>query len=118
MFGAKLAALVLFIGLLVAAITLLSSIAIPSIASGSWETRSLWLRISALLIGAVGACFFTFFSLLAIQGLLLLLLPVRWFEATSFGLQAILLLLFLCAFPLLPYFPAHHLAISRPTWIV
>jgi len=118
MFGAKLAALLLFIGLLVAAITLLSSVAIPSIASGSWEPRSLWLRIGALLMGAVGGCVFTFFSLLAIQGLLLLLLPVRWFEATSFGLQATLLLLFLCAFPLLPYFPAHHLAITRPPWIV
>jgi hypothetical protein len=117
MFSAKLAALLLFIGIFIAAITLLSCIAIPSIASGNWELRPLSLRIGALLIAALGVCAFAFFSLLATQGLLLLLLPVRWFEATSFGLQVSLLLLFLCAFPLLPYLPAHFLVTSRPAWI-
>jgi len=118
LFGAKLAALLLFMALFVAAVTLLSSIAIPSIASGRWEPRPLALRMGALLAAAIGGCAFAFFSLLATQGLLMLLLPVRWFEATSFGLQMSLLLVFLCGFPLMPYLPAHYLATLRPPWIV
>ena len=118
LFAAKLAALLLFIALFVAAITLLSSIAIPAIASGRWEPRPLLLRIAALLVAALDGCAFAFFSLLALQGVLLLLLPVRWFESISFGFQAALLLLFLCAFPLLPDLPAHYLVTVRPYWMV
>ncbi len=118
LFAAKLAALLLFITLFVAAITLLSSLTIPSIASGRWEPRPLLPRIAALLAAALNGCAFAFFSLLALQGLLLLLLPVCWFETTSFGLQAMLLLVFLCAFPLLPDLPAHYLVTARPSWIV
>src|SRR5262249_23729449 len=58
LFGAKLAALVLFVTLFVAALTLLSSVALPAIASGRWEPRPLGLRAASLLIAAIGSCYF------------------------------------------------------------
>jgi hypothetical protein len=113
MFGAKLAALSLFITLFIAAVTLLSCIALPSIASGRWEARPLGLRAMALLAAAIGSCYFVFLALLAVQGVLMMILPLRWFEPASFAAQVLLLVLLLCGFPLFPHFPAKSLVAAQ-----
>src|SRR5439155_13457977 len=98
LFGAKLAALILFVTLFVAALTLLSSAALPTIASRRWEARPLGLRAAALLAAAIGSCYFVLLALLAVQGVLVAMLPVRWFEPVSFAVQVMLLIAILCGF--------------------
>jgi hypothetical protein len=44
-------------------------------------------------------------------------LPVRWFESTSFFIQAMLLIALVCAFPLFSYFPARHVVTALPPWL-
>jgi hypothetical protein len=116
-FGAKIFALGLFLGLFAVATTLLPSLAFPIIGSGRWEPRPISMRVVAFLISGLGAGFFISFSLIAAQGLLLLTLPLRWFRAVAFAMQVALLLVILCAFPVLPYLPAHHLAATRSQWL-
>jgi hypothetical protein len=113
LFGAKLAALLLFVTLFIAAITLCCSVSLPMIASGRWEPRSVWLRMFAWFAASTLACYFVFLSLLAVQGLLMTLLPLRWFEPASFAVQMTLLVALLSGFPLFFYFPASHLIASR-----
>jgi hypothetical protein len=113
LFGAKLAALLLFVTLFIAAITLCCSVSLPAIASGRWETRSVWLRMFAWFLASTCACYFVFLALLAAQGLLMMLLPLRWFEPASFAVQMTLLVGLLSGFPLFFYFPASHLISSR-----
>jgi hypothetical protein len=117
LFGAKLAALILFVTLFVAALTLLSSAALPAIASGRWEARPLGLRAAALLVAAIGSCYFIFLALLAVQGVLMAILPVRWFEPASFAVQVMLLIAILCGFPLFPHFPARRLVAAQSPWL-
>lgn len=105
LFGAKLAALLVFVTLFIAAITLCCSVSLPAIASGRWEPRSVWLRMFAWFFASTCACYFVFLSLLAWQGLLMMLLPVRWFEPASFTVQMTLLVALLSGFPLFFYFP-------------
>jgi hypothetical protein len=63
------------------------------------------------------ACYFVFLSLLAVQGLLLMALPMRWFEPASFTVQMTLLVALLSGFPLFFYFPASHLISTRSPWL-
>ena len=113
LFGAKLAALLLFVTLFIAAITLCCSVSLPAIASGRWEPRSVWLRMFAWFAASTLACYFVFLSLLAAQGLLMMLLPLRWFEPISFAAQMTLLVALLSGFPLFFYFPASRLIATR-----
>ncbi|MBV8817622.1 MAG: hypothetical protein JO022_04640, partial [Acidobacteriaceae bacterium] len=117
LFGAKLAALLLFVTLFIAAITVFASLALPAMASGPLEPRSYSIRVAAMLTGTLGLSYFVFLALLAIQGLLLAILPLRWFESISFTVQVGLLVLLLCSFPLLPYFPAKRFVLLHPHWI-
>lgn len=113
LFGAKVAALSLFVTLFIAAITICCSVSLPMIASGRWETRSLWLRMFAWFAASTCACYFVFLALLAAQGLLMMLLPLRWFEPASFSVQMTLLVALLSGFPEFFYFPAQHLIATR-----
>lgn len=113
LFAAKLAALLLFVTLFIAAITLCCSVSLPAIASGRWETRPLWLLMFTWFAASTAACYFVFLSLLAVQGLLMMLLPLRWFEPASFTVQMTLLVALLSGFPLFFYFPGSHLIASR-----
>ncbi len=117
-FFGKAAALSLFFSLFLIAITLLSSVALPVISEGHWETRNIFWRMVSLFTAAAGSGYFVFLALLATQGVLLLLLPARWFQPVSFALQMILLLLLLCSFPILPYLPVARIAQSRPGWLL
>src|SRR5262249_29541637 len=52
LFGAKLAALMIFVTLLILALTATCGFTLPAIASGQWEPRPLLLRAAAFLIGS------------------------------------------------------------------
>ena len=116
-FGGKILALFVFFALCIIAITFLSSVTFPMITSGRWETRPYLLRVGSLLTGCVGCTAFMVLAAIASQGLLLVLLPVRWFRATSFSTQITMLLLILCAAPVLPYFPTRQLVEGRSHWL-
>lgn len=106
LFGAKLAAVLLFVSFFIAATAVVAGVTLPAIATGAHEPRGLWLRIAAHVVGALCACYATFFTLFALQGVLVGVLPARWCAPASFGVQCGLLLGALCALPLLPYLPA------------
>ncbi len=116
-FAAKLAALMLFVTLVIGSMALIAGIALPGIASGVLETRPIAWRMIAFFLASLGTCYFTFWGLLAVQGCLMAVLPVRWFERASFALQLILLVALLCALPLYPYFPAAHLIATHSAWL-
>ena len=116
-FGGKLLALFVFFALCVVAITFLSSVVFPMITNGRWETRPYLLRAAALLTGTTSCAAFMVFAAIAMQGILLAILPVRWFRATSFSIQIALLLLILCTAPVLPYFPTRQLVEGRSHWL-
>jgi len=116
-FGGKICALFLFFAMCIAAITLLSSIAFPMVSYGRWETRPYLLRAAALLVGTNSCVVFMVLAAIALQGVMLAVLPVRWFRATSFSIQIAILLLILCAAPVLPYFPTRELIEGRSHWL-
>jgi hypothetical protein len=109
-FGGKILALLVFFALCIAAITFLSSQVFPMITYGRWETRPYLLRVAALLTGSTSCAIFMLLAAIA-------LLPVRWFRATSFSIQIVMLLLILCAAPVLPYFPTRQLVEGRSHWL-
>src|SRR5271154_2364192 len=117
LFAAKLAALLIFVTLFIATLTLTCGFGLPAIASGHWEHRPLALRVIAFLIGSIGLSYFLCLALLALQGTLMAALPLRWFEAASFFLQSTLLVALVCAFPLFSYFPARHAVAALPPWL-
>ncbi len=112
-FAGKLLALFLFFSLFLLAITLLTSVTLPFVAASRWEERNTFLKMFALFVAAAGSGYFTFLALLGLQGLLLMILPARWFPPVSFGVQCTLLLLLLCAVPVLPHLPAKELVTAR-----
>ena len=117
LFGAKLAALLIFVTLFILVLNLTCGITLPAVASGRWEPRPLWLRVAALLAGSIGLAYFPCLALLALQGVLMAILSIRWFESVSFLVQALLLFALLCAFPLISYLPVHEAVATIPPWL-
>jgi hypothetical protein len=117
-FGGKVLALSIFFAICILAITILSSLVFPVIANGRWETRPYLLRAAALLTGTLSCTLFIVLAAIALQGILLAILPVRWFRPTSFSIQIALLLLILCAAPVLPYFPGRQLIEGKSQWLL
>jgi hypothetical protein len=69
--------------------------------SGGWqENPSTLVLIAATFVTMAGACCFAFLILLALQGLLLNLLPARIFDAVSLWIQGILFISTLGTLPL------------------
>jgi len=117
LFGAKLAALLIFVTLFILVLTLTCGFTLPAVATGRWELRPLWLRAAALLAGSIGLSYFLCLALLALQGVLMAILSIRWFESVSFLVQAILLFALLCAFPLVSYLPVREAVATVPQWL-
>jgi hypothetical protein len=117
LFGAKLAALLIFVTLFIVVLTLTCGLTLPAVATGRWESRPLLLRTAAFLTGSVGLCYFLCLSLLAVQGILMAILPVRWFESASFLIQSILVAALVCGFALFSYLPARAAVAGLPRWL-
>jgi predicted permease len=117
MFFAKLVAL---LSLFVAFVVLLSApwaLLFGAAASGPWQEASAASYCVATFAATAGACVFTFFGLLAVQGMLLFALPSRWFAWVSSWVQAVLFIGTLGAFPLIGRQPAEA-AWWPPVWFV
>jgi len=94
-FWSKLTAAVLAFAAFVLAMNLLPAVVFAFIASSHWQGAL------ATFAAASAGCVFVFFSMLALQGLLLNLLPARLFERVSIYAQAILFTANVAALPFL-----------------
>ena len=85
------AALLTMFGIFVALLTVPAAFAFVCIVSGRYlENPSiLWMTFS-IVAAASAACAFVFFCAVGLQGLLLNLLPARWFARVSVFVQAAL----------------------------
>jgi hypothetical protein len=95
-FVAKLLALLLVTTAAVAVLNLLPSLIFPVVSGGRWTTMpSIGGRIFAHATACVAACYFFFFGLVALQGLLLNLLRPSQFGRVAGYLQGVLVALML-----------------------
>lgn len=106
-FEAKLAALLLVSTATLITLNFLPSICFPAVSGGRWAIHSsLAARGFAYAGASLAACYFIFFALLAIQGVLLNLLPPRAFGRVTGNLQgflvAIMLVLIVASFSIQP----------------
>jgi hypothetical protein len=117
-FAAKFSALMIFACAVVGATTLLPSLIFPMILAGRFMTPSP-PQIAGLLIANSLAALFLFWTLVALQGVLLNLLPVRLFARISLAIQGLLLTVLLGGLPLVFKIPTlYPLMSQRPDWIV
>ena len=95
-FAARFSTVLLFSAGLVAALNLTPSLLAPTEFGGGWHTGASWLRQVEAQAAASGvACFFTFFAIVALEGVLLNLLPGAWFARVSAWVQGMLAGVFL-----------------------
>lgn len=89
-FWAKLIALVLFVGLFVVALNAASAILFPLVVLESQTSSMLFLRFTfAHAAATIAGSIFVFCFFLAIAGLLMTLLPYRWFRRISTVVQLV-----------------------------
>jgi hypothetical protein len=118
-FLAKFTALLSFAALFVAAINFLPSLILPMDMSGDYYGFDAMRQIPAMLVSCSLASWFVFFSLVALQGVLLNTLPVRWFPRASLTVQGGLLAFLLCGLPLVFSIPdLQPFMRMRPPWAV
>ena len=100
-FLAKFGALVLMFAVFAIGLNLPWAMEFATTTAGHWENEpSGFLVTAANFAATAGACAFVFFSLLALQGILLNLLPARLFERVSLIVQSAVLIATLGALPL------------------
>jgi hypothetical protein len=117
-FVAKFTSLLLFAAVTTVVTAALPSMVLPFVMARP-EGPGMASQIPAIFISACSAGLFAFFLLVAIQGVLLNLLPVRQFARFSLALQGILLTFFLCGFPFVISIPdLYHSMVLRPDWAV
>lgn len=90
-FAAKLTALLLVTTAVIAALNLVPALLFPMISSSRWAIHpALGPRLAAYAAASVGGCYFFFFGMVALQGLLLNLLRPRQFARVTGILQGTL----------------------------
>ena len=117
-FVAKFTALLGFAGLFIVATTLTPSLALPMVMAGYWMPDALH-HAPALFVSSTLAALFVFFSLIAVQGVLLNIAPIRHFARISLMAQGALLTALLCGLPLVFSIPSLKDSMNqRPDWIL
>jgi hypothetical protein len=95
-FGAKLTALVVVATAAIVTLNLLPALAFPSVSATRWSwSASGSVRLAAHAGAALAGCYFILFALVALQGVLLNLLPPRTFGRATGYLQGLLAALML-----------------------
>jgi hypothetical protein len=89
-FGAKLLALLMVATAAIVVLNLAPCLGFPALSGGRWAFQSVGARAMATITAAVAACYFFFFALVAIQGVLLNLLRPRQFLRIGGALQGLL----------------------------
>src|SRR5207244_3204643 len=105
LFVAKFSALVSFAGLFIVAVTLLPSLILPAVMAGRYAP-DVARQVPAIFVSSSLAAVFVFFSLIAAQGILLNIIPVRHFSGLSLAVQGALLMAVLCGLPLVFSIPS------------
>lgn len=117
-FVAKFTALLAFAGLFIVAATSMPSLVLPAVMAGRHGPDA-GLQVPAIFISSSLAALFVFFSLVAVQGVLLNVVPVAQFGRLSLAVQAALLTVLLCGLPLVFSIPNLHRYMNlRPDWAV
>jgi hypothetical protein len=99
LFAAKFTALLAFGLLLIVSTTLAPSVLLPAVFAGDYA-GNVGAQIPAIFVSASLAALFMFFSLVALQGVLLNAIPVRHFTRISLAIQGTLLTTLLAGYPL------------------
>jgi hypothetical protein len=87
-FMAKFVALFAIVSALVAVLNAVPSILFPVVSFGRWQTSpSFWIHVATHATTCILGCYFIFFSLLGIQGILLNLFRPAWFSRMTSYLQ-------------------------------
>jgi len=116
LFVAKLTALFGLAAVVTLAFTIPLSIVLPMLMSGGTGSR-IPIQVPAIFVTSSLAGMLVFLSLVALQGVLLNIVPVRWFPRLSLVIQGVLLSLFLCSVPLVLAVPSLYRAMDlRPAW--
>jgi hypothetical protein len=105
LFYAKARALLTFLGLFLVASNLFSSVLFPAVSTrgnGSY-CHAVWAHLAAVLLSGICAAF----TLLAVEGLVLCLLPSSWFRRISTVLQALSVAVLVFLFLLYPLVATH-----------
>jgi hypothetical protein len=117
-FVAKFSALVAFAGPFIVAVTLLPSLILPAVMAGRYAQDGA-VQAPAIFVSSSLAALFVFFSLIAAQGVLLNITPVRHFSRLSLAIQGVLLTVLLCGLPLVFSIPSLQRSMDqRPDWLV
>src|SRR6266481_2846056 len=117
-FVAKFSALVAVASLFVVAITSPLSVMLPMVMAGRHCDDAL-RHIPAIFIASTLAAVFVFFALVATQGVLLNVTPIRHFTRVSLTVQGAILTTLLCGLPLAFSIPGLQTSMNqRPDWIV
>lgn len=117
LFRSKALALLLFTTLLIVSVNVLPAFSVTAIMSGRWQQpNNAVLQIVSFFAGCALGGYLAFFSLLTLQGLMLGLLPPRWFASWSAAVQTVLLTAIGAALPLALWIPGLHsvVAADRP----
>jgi hypothetical protein len=119
LFRAKLLALLLFATLLILSVNVLPSFSMTAIMSSRWQqppantlAKGL-VHITSLFAACCLAAYFVFFTLLAVQALLLNVLPSAWFASCSFAMQGMLVVLACASLPLTLWIPSLHSFVAK-----
>ena len=95
-FAARFTSVLLFSAVIIAAMNLLPSLIAPMESGGGWRLDSSFaLHAGAQAVSSGLGCFFVFFAILALQGVLLNVLPANLFARVSVYVQGALVGLFL-----------------------
>ena len=118
LFVAKFSALIGFTALFIVAATLPPSAILPAVMTGRYAPDAL-RQFPAIFLSSALAALFVFFSLVAVQGVLLNIVPIRYFARISLAAQGVLLTALLCGLPLVVSIPSLQSSMNqRPDWIV
>ena len=118
-FLAKFLALFAVITALTVTLNALPSILFPLVSMGRWQTNpSYWTNVATHSATCILGCYFVFFSLLGLQGVLLNLFRPRWFSIITSYLQAVAITVMLAGIVLsFSIGPGKEPALLQSAWL-
>lgn len=119
-FGAKIAAVLVFAGTLILSVVVFFAISFPLFTDSRWAEHSPQLRIVSLAAATAAGAAFAFLAVMASQGLILTVLPRRWVTRASMLLQSAAIASLILAAPIIFDLaaPQEWLRESRPDWLL
>jgi hypothetical protein len=114
LFLAKFTTLIAFMGIFIAGLSVIPSIVLPAVMAGRYYTGG--PQFPALFASMSLAAWFCFFTLVALQGLLLNITPPRLFPPISLFVQGSLLIVLICALPLVLSIPNLYKYMDQRPW--